>query len=95
LALALGEEARFTCIEHDDEIAAVAESAWKDAGVDDRIERIGDDAGRALDALLEQGEAALFDLAYIDADKERQVDYYEHCLRLVRPGGLIAVDNTL
>lgn len=95
LALALGEEARFTCIEHDDEIAAVAAAAWKDAGVDDRIERIGDDAGRALDALLEEGGAASFDIAYIDADKERQVDYYEHCLRLVRPGGLIAVDNTL
>lgn len=95
LALALGDEARFTCIERDDEVAAIAASAWEEAGVKDRIERIDRDAMQALDALLQDGLAAGFDLAYIDADKENQVEYYEHCLRLVRPGGLVAVDNTL
>lgn len=95
LALSLGEEARFTCIDNDDEIAAVARAAWEEAGVGGRIERIDRDAADALATLLDEGRADDFDLAYIDADKERQIDYYEHCLRLVRPGGLVAVDNTL
>lgn len=95
LALALGEEARFTCIDNDDEVARIAEHAWREAGVGERIERLDADAAEALDSLLDTGHASGFDLAYIDADKEGLVDYYEHCLRLVRPGGLVAVDNTL
>lgn len=95
LALSLGEEAHFTCIDNDDEISAIARAAWKEAGVGERIERLDRDAAEALQGLLDEGRADDFDLAYIDADKERQIDYYEHCLRLVRPGGLIAVDNTL
>lgn len=95
LALALRDDARFTCIDSDENVTAIARSAWKDAGVDERIELFERDAMEVLDGLLEIGRAAQFDLAYIDADKERQIDYYEHCLRLVRPGGVIAVDNTL
>lgn len=95
LALSLGEEARFTCIDNDDEVAAVARTAWEEAGVGDRIERLDQDAAQALENLLDEGLAGGFDLAYIDADKEQQIDYYERCLRLVRPGGLVAVDNTL
>lgn len=95
LALALGEETRFTSIDNDDEVTAIARAAWRESGVDGRIEHIEREAARALDDLLQAARAASFDLAYIDADKERQVDYYEHCLRLVRPGGLVAVDNTL
>ncbi len=95
LALSLGEAARFTCIDNDDEVSAIARAAWEEAGVDDRIERLDRDAADALATLLDEGRADDFDLVYIDADKERQIDYYEHCLRLVRPGGLIAVDNTL
>lgn len=95
LALSLGEEARFSCIDNDDEVAAIARAAWEEAGVGGQIERLDRDAGIALATLLDEGRADGFDLAYIDADKERQIDYYEHCLRLVRPGGLIAVDNTL
>ena len=95
LALALGEEARFTCIDNDDEVTAVARDAWEEAGVSDQIQHVDRDAALALDSLLEEGQAASFDLAYIDADKENQIQYYEHCLRLVRPGGLVGVDNTL
>lgn len=95
LGLILGEDARFTCIDRDEEIIAIAQSAWKEAGISPRIECLQRDALEALDGLLEVGEAGRYDIAYIDADKEQQVDYYEHCLRLVRPNGIVAVDNTL
>lgn len=95
LALTLDNGARFTCIDNDDEVTAIAHAAWEEAGVVGRIEQIREDAAHALENLLDRGRADSFDLAYIDADKECQIDYYEHCLRLVRPGGLIAVDNTL
>lgn len=95
LALALGDEAECFCIDRDDEVTAIAREAWAEAGVAGRIELVRDDADAALRALLDDGGAAGYDLAYIDADKESQLDYYEHCLRLVRPGGLVAVDNTL
>jgi len=48
-----------------------------------------------LDALLAAGEAGRFDLAFIDADKGNVDAYYERCLALVRPGGVVAVDNAL
>lgn len=74
----------------------MARRYWTDAGVGDRIEsRIGP-ALETLDQLLdeEDGEGR-FDLAFIDADKTSGDAYYERCLRLVRPGGLILIDNVL
>ncbi|MDX1608846.1 MAG: class I SAM-dependent methyltransferase [Halofilum sp. (in: g-proteobacteria)] len=95
LALELGEDALFTCIDNDDEVTRIAHDAWHGAGVGERIEHLDLDAAEALNSLLDAGHASSFDLAYIDADKEGLVEYYEHCLRLLRPGGLVAVDNTL
>src|SRR5260370_38452417 len=65
---------------------------WKRAGVDNKIEV---KIGPALKTLerLERGAAGLFDLAFVDADKEAYDSYYESTLRLVRPGGLIVFDN--
>lgn len=97
LALDSPEEATLLCLDHDEEVAGIAREAWRQAGVDERIElRIGD-AADSLDALFEEEErgASTWDLAYIDADKENLGDYYEACVKLVRPGGLIVVDNTL
>lgn len=75
------------------EWTAIARAAWREAGVDDRIDlRLGPAAG-TLAAMLEAGEAGHYDFAFIDADKDGYAGYYEQCLSLLRPGGLVAIDN--
>jgi len=74
---------------------AVGQPYWKEAGVADRIEvRIGP-ASESLSAMLADSQAETFDFVFIDADKVSYADYYEKALALVRPGGLIALDNCL
>lgn len=91
----LGEDARFVCLDRDRDATAIARAAWDAAGIAERVDlRLGE-AADGLAALLDEDRAGGFDLAYIDADKERMAAYYEDCLRLVRPGGLVAIDNTL
>ena len=95
LALALPAGGKVVACDHSEEFTARARLTWREAGVEDRIDlRLGP-ALETLDALLQAGEAGTFDLAFIDADKENSVDYYERALALVRRGGLIAVDNVL
>jgi O-methyltransferase len=73
----------------------IAAPYWKRAGVDEVIDlRVGD-AVETLTALADRGEAGTFDLAFIDADKANYPSYYELALTLVRPNGIIVVDNTL
>ena len=91
MALALPEEGRITCLDVSEEWTDRARRAWADAGVADRVDlRIGP-AVETLAAL----EDDAFDLAFIDADKTSYDAYYEGCLRVVRPGGLILIDNVL
>lgn len=94
-ALALPEDGRIVACDRSEEWTAVARRYWREAGVEHKIDlRLGV-ALDALDGLLARGEAESFDFAFIDADKVNYRNYFERCLRLVRPGGLIAVDNTL
>ncbi|MEU7576553.1 class I SAM-dependent methyltransferase [Streptomyces sp. NPDC041068] len=73
----------------------IARRYWERAGVADRIDlRIGD-AAKTLDQLTEERGAGSFDLAFVDADKANYLRYYEQALALVRPGGLLVLDNTL
>ncbi|MEO0587677.1 MAG: class I SAM-dependent methyltransferase [Planctomycetota bacterium] len=88
-------QARLTCLDVSEEFTRLGVEAWRSAGVDERVDlRIGP-AMATLDGMLESGEHDAYDLAFIDADKINYPDYYERCMLLVRPGGLIAIDNTL
>jgi caffeoyl-CoA O-methyltransferase len=93
--LALPSEATLIACDINGEWTNIARSFWREAGVEHRIDLRLQPALKTLDELLAAGEKSRFDFAFIDADKENYVAYYEKLLQLVRPGGLIAVDNTL
>lgn len=95
VALALPEEGRLVCCDVSEEWTAIARRYWDEAGVGHKVDLRIAPATETLDALLADGEEAAYDLAFIDADKTGYDDYYERLLRLVRPGGLIAIDNVL
>jgi predicted O-methyltransferase YrrM len=95
VASALPAEGQVVCCELNDDYAAVAREYWERAGLTERIDLRMGPAMNTLDQLLLSGWAGLFDYAFIDADKANYEAYYERCLELVRPGGLIALDNTL
>ncbi len=91
MALALPDGGRITCLDVSREWTDRARQAWADAGVADRVElRIGP----AVESLAQLDDAS-YDLAFIDADKTGYDAYYDGCLRVVRPGGLILIDNVL
>jgi len=95
VALALPPEGRLVCCDLSREWTDVAREAWTEAGVADRVElRLGP-ALETLDQLLTEGGAGRFDFAFIDADKPNYDGYVERALYLVRPGGMIAIDNVL
>ncbi len=96
LRLTLGiPELRMTCCDTSEEFTAIAKTYWREAGVAARIELRLAPALETLDELIANGKSATFDFAYVDADKTEYREYVERCLTLVRPGGLIAIDNTL
>jgi predicted O-methyltransferase YrrM len=95
VALALPPGGKLVACDVNEEWTRVAQRVWVEAGVRDRVElRLGPALG-TLDALLGAGQAGSFDLAFVDADKQEYPDYYERCLSLLRPGGLLAFDNAL
>jgi len=95
VALALPTDGKLITCDISAEWTAVGQPFWRKAGVADRIDlRLGP-ALDTLDALLAAGGAGRFDFAFIDADKPNYAAYYERLLKLIRRGGLIAVDNTL
>jgi len=95
MALALPPDGRIICCDLSKEWTDIARRAWTDAGVADRIELHLGPALETLERLLAAGEAGRFDLAFIDADKANYGGYYEAAVRLVRQGGVIAIDNVL
>src|SRR3990167_5292496 len=95
LAEALPPDGRLWCCDVSEAWTNVARRAWKEAGLDGRIELTIGPALGTLDWLLAQGLAGQLDLAFIDANKEDYDAYYERCLKLVRPGGLVLINNVL
>ena len=95
IALALPEDGRIVACDVNPQYTSVAEKFWVSAGVREKIDlRIGP-AKDTLSELINDGLTGTFDFAFIDADKVNYDHYYELCLELIRPGGLITVDNVL
>ena len=95
VALAMPADGRLIACDKSDAWTSVARRYWREAGVADRIElRLGD-ARETLDDLMAGGARESFDFAFIDADKENYDAYYERVLTLLRPGGVVAIDNVL
>jgi caffeoyl-CoA O-methyltransferase len=95
LALALPDDGRILACDVSERWTNVARRYWAAAGVAHRIELRLATAMETLDALLAAGEAGRYDFAFLDADKENYVGYYERVLQLLRPGGIVLADNTL
>lgn len=95
VALAMPEDGRIIACDVSEEWTSIAQRYWKEAGVDHKIELRLAPAVETLDILIENDLSSSFDFAFIDADKAGYNAYYERALTLLRPGGLIAVDNTL
>jgi len=95
VAMALPAGGRLTCCDISPEWTDVARRYWTEAGVADRIDlRLGP-AVETLDALVAEGAGGSYDFAFLDADKGNYAPYYERILVLLRPGGLLAIDNVL
>ena len=95
VALALPEDGELIACDVSEEWTSVAGRYWREAGVMPKIDLRLAPAMDTLDDLLGEGQAGRFDMAFIDADKGGYAGYYERCLSLLRPGGLMMVDNTL
>jgi predicted O-methyltransferase YrrM len=95
VALALPSDGRLLACDVSDEYTRIGRPFWKQAGVEHKIELVLAPAQETLDARLAAAEAGTYDFAFIDADKENYDAYYERCLKLMRVGGLIALDNML
>ena len=95
VALALPANGQIFACDVSEEYTAIARRYWQQAGVADKIDLRLAPALETLDRLLAEGQAETFDFAFIDADKENYQGYYERSLQLIRPGGLIAIDNVL
>ena len=95
VALALPEDGKLVACDISDDYTSIARRYWDKAGVANKIDLKIAPAIESLDELLANGEAETFDFAFIDADKSNYYNYYDRALRLIRSGGLIAVDNVL
>ena len=95
MALALPEEGRIVACDVSAEWTAIGRKHWQQAGVAHKIDLRLAPAAETIAALLKDGQAGQFDMAFIDADKTGYDTYYEGCLKLVRQGGLMVLDNML
>lgn len=95
VALALPEDGKVIACDVSTDYTAIASRYWQQAGVEHKIDLKIAPAVETLDHLIAAGETESFDFAFIDADKSNYDNYYSLSLQLIRPGGLIAIDNVL
>ena len=95
VAEALPEDGRIIACDVSEEWTSIARDFWERAGLRNKIDLRLRPATETLDEIINQGGADSFDFAFIDADKANYDDYYERCLVLLRPGGLVGIDNVL
>jgi len=95
MALVLPADGHLVACDVSEDFTSIARRYWSDAGVDDRITLHIAPASVTLSKLIADGKQNSFDAAFIDADKESYDLYYEHSLTLIRPGGIIMIDNVL
>jgi caffeoyl-CoA O-methyltransferase len=94
VALAMPGNGRVVALDVSKEFTDRARGYWREAGVEEKIDLRLAPALDSLDAMIAAGEGP-FDFMFIDADKPNYDGYYERALKLVRAGGLIALDNML
>ena len=96
VARALPEHGELLACDVDERTMKVAREFWEKAGVSHKIREHVAPAAETLEKLVgDENQLEQYDLAFIDADKRGYKHYYEQCLRLVKPGGMILVDNLL
>ena len=95
VATALPENGRLICCDVSDEHEAMARRAWEAEGVAHKIDLRIAPGAQTLQALIDEGQGETFDFAFVDADKPGYGLYFDLCLQLIRPGGVITFDNTL
>lgn len=95
VALALPDDGRIVACDVSEEYTGIARRYWDRAGVADKIDLYLAPATQTLDELIAGGQIGRYDFAYIDADKTGYDAYYERCLTLLRPNGILAIDNVL
>ena len=95
VALALPEDGYLLACDISEEFTSIGKPYWEEAGVSENIDLQIAPAVETLKSKIEDGESNTYDFAFIDADKINYLNYYELCLDLIRPGGVIAIDNVL
>ena len=95
VALALPADGSIVACDISDEFTVIGRPFWQRAGVQKKIDLRLQPAVQTLNGLIDAGQSGKFDFAYIDADKTGYDSYYECCLTLLRPNGVIAIDNVL
>jgi caffeoyl-CoA O-methyltransferase len=95
VASAMPESGKLICCDISPQWTDIAEKYWARANLKNKIELYNQPAEQTLQRLLDDGAEKTFDFIFIDADKQNYIMYYEMSLRLLRKGGIIAVDNTL
>ena len=94
VAQALPADGKVMALDISKEFTDLARVYWKEAGVDSKIDLVLGPGYDTLDKMIADGTEP-FDFVFIDADKPAYDGYYERALKLVRQGGLIALDNML